>query len=275
LTENRNGEYDGEEMLEGWEFTVVDPAGVIVPEAVGASVALIGSGTTGADGTLTFTGLNPGEVDVTETLKDGWDSTTGLTRDAQIVAGQTTHVWFGNVEEYLPFTELDLAITKVADDHTVDEGQLVTYTLTYWNLMTEEDAYDYTIVDDYDERYLTIVNAGGGVVSGGKITWTFAGPLSYEMGKQTLTYTARVIADMPDRATNIDNRVVIDDDRDFNPDNDWDDERVLYTPNDPGDPDDPFLPFTGGDYWMLLVAAVTAAGVGLVLRVDPKHVVQD
>jgi len=275
LDENRNGEYDGEEMLEGWEFTVVDPAGVIVPEAVGASVALIGSGTTGADGTLTFTGLNPGEVDVTETLKDGWDSTTGLTRDAQIVAGQTTHVWFGNVEEYLPFTELDLAITKVADDHTVDEGQLVTYTLTYWNLMTEEDAYDYTIVDDYDERYLTIVNAGGGVVSGGKITWTFAGPLSYEMGKQTLTYTARVIADMPDRATNIDNRVVIDDDRDFNPDNDWDDERVLYTPNDPGDPDDPFLPFTGGDYWMLLVAAVTAAGVGLVLRVDPKHVVQD
>ena len=120
---------------------------------------------------------------MTETLQSGWKSTTGLSEEAQIVAGQTTHVWFGNAEEFLPFTELDLTITKVADDHTVVEGQLVTYTLTWWNLMEEEDAYNYTIVDDYDERYITIVNANGGVVSGGKITWTFAGPLSKAMGQ--------------------------------------------------------------------------------------------
>lgn len=271
LDENRNGQYDDEEMLEGWEFTVVNPADVILPDQIGASVALIGSGMTGADGTLTFNGLTPGELDVTETPKEGWDCTTGLTREVQIVAGQTTHVWYGNAEDFLPFTELDLAITKVADDHTVNEGQLVTYTLTYWNLMSEEDAYDYTIVDDFDERYLAIVNAGGGTVSGGKITWEFAGPLSMAMGKQTITYTARVIADMPDKTTNIDNAVVIDDDRDFNPDNNRDDERVIYTPDDPGDPDDPFLPFTGGDYWMLLVSAATAVGIGLVLRSGPKR----
>lgn len=249
-----------EDMLEGWEFSVINPAGPVV-EDVSASVALIGSGKTNAAGTLTFVDLEPGTLRVTETLQDGWKSTTGLTRDAVIVAGQTTHVWFGNVP-FAPFTELDLAITKLADDHTVDEGQLVTYTLTYWNLMTEEDAYNYTIVDDYDERYLTIVNANGGVVSGGKITWTFAGPLSAAMGKQTLTYTARVVADMPDKTTNIDNVVVIDDDRDFNYSNNKDDERVVYTP------DEPFLPFTGGSYWILLVAAATAAGIGLVLRVD-------
>ena len=252
-----------EPMLEGWEFTVTNPAGPIVND-VSAAIALIGSGKTNGAGTLTFTDLDPGTLRVTETLQDGWECTTGLTRDVQIVAGQTTHVWFGN-KPFMTFKELDLAITKVADDHTVDEGQLVTYTLTYWNLMTEEDAYDYTIVDDYDERYLTIVNANGGVVSDGKITWKFAGPLSAAMGKQTLTYTARVIADMPDRTTNIDNIVVIDDDRDFNYSNNRDDERIVYTP------DEPFLPFTGGNYWMLLIAAATAAGIGLMLRIEPRR----
>jgi len=267
--ENENGEYDtGEAMLPGWEFTVVNPAGPVVPNAVDASVALIGSGQTGTDGTLGFGDLNPGTVIITETMQDGWKSTTGISEEAQIVAGQTTHVWFGNAEDFLRFTELDLAITKVADDHTVDEGQLVTYTLTWWNLMTEEDAIDYTIVDDYDERYLTIVNANGGTVAGGKITWTFAGPLSAAMGKQTLSYTARVIADMPDAVTNIDNVVVIDDDRDFNPTNNRDDERVVYRPTTP---DDPFLPFTGGEYLMLLIAAATAASVGLVLRVQSRQ----
>ena len=34
----------------------------------------------------------------------------------------------------------------------------------------------------------------------------------------------------------------------------------------PRRPDDPFLPFTGGDYTMLLIAALSAAGIGLVLR---------
>lgn len=248
--DDQDGVHDGvEDMLQGWEFTLYDAEG-----------AVVGSGLTDANGLLVFPDLAPGDYTVIETLKPGWKNTTSLTQRVVVIDDETVSVWFGNVE-FLTFTELDLAITKLADDHTVDEGQLVTYTLTYWNLMTEEDAYDYTIVDDYDERYITIVNANGGTVAGGKISWKFAGPLSYEMGKQTLTYTARVSSDMPNKKTYIDNVVVIDDDRDFNYSNNRDDERIVYQPEG-----EPFLPFTGGEYRLLLGFAVAAAVLGLLLR---------
>jgi hypothetical protein len=247
---DKDGVHDGvEDMLAGWEFTLYDSTG-----------AKVSSGITNANGLLVFSDLTPGDYTVVETLQPGWKNTTSLTQHVVVVDDETVSVWFGNVE-FMAFTELDLAITKLADDHTVDEGQLVTYTLTYWNLMTEEDAYDYTIVDDYDERYLTIVNANGGTVADGKITWKFPGPLSYEMGKQTLTYTARVSSNMPDKTTYIDNTVVIDDDRDFNYSNNWDDERIVYRPEG-----EPFLPFTGGEYRLLLGFAVAAAVLGLLLR---------
>lgn len=248
--DDEDGIHDGvEDMLEGWEFTLYDAEG-----------AVVGSGLTDANGLLVFPDLTPGDYTVVETLKPGWKNTTSLTQHVVVIDDQTVSVWFGNVD-FMPFTELDLAITKLADDHTVDEGQLVTYTLTYWNLMTEEDAYDYTIVDDYDERYISIVNANGGTVADGKISWRFAGPLSYEMGKQTLTYTARVSSTMPARTTYIDNVVVIDDDRDFNYTNNKDDERIVYRPEG-----EPFLPFTGGEYRLLLGFAVAAAVLGLLLR---------
>ena len=248
--EDQDGVHDGpEDMLAGWEFTLYDAEG-----------AVVASGLTDANGLLVFSDLTPGDYTVVETLKPGWKNTTSLTQDVVVIDDETVSVWFGNVD-FLAFTELDLAITKLADDHTVDEGQLVTYTLTYWNLMTEEDAYDYTIVDDYDERYITIVNANGGTVANGKISWKFAGPLSYEMGKQTLTYTARVSSDMPNKTTYIDNVVVIDDDRDFNYSNNRDDERIVYQPEG-----EPFLPFTGGEYRLLLGFAVAAAVLGLLLR---------
>lgn len=248
--DDEDGVHDGvEDMLEGWEFTLYDAQG-----------AVVSTGKTDANGLLVFSDLTPGDYTVVETLKPGWKNTTSLTQHVVVIDDETVAAWFGNVE-FLTFTELDLAITKLADDHTVDEGQLVTYTLTYWNLMTEEDAYDYTIVDDYDERYMTIVNANGGTVADGKISWKFAGPLSYEMGKQTLTYTARVSSDMPEKTTYIDNVVVIDDDRDFNYSNNRDDERVVYRPEG-----EPFLPFTGGEYRLLFGFAVAAAVLGLLLR---------
>jgi len=248
--EDEDGVHDGpEDMLAGWEFVLYDAEG-----------AVVGSGLTDANGLLVFPDLAPGDYTVVETLKPGWKNTTSLSQHVVVVDDQTVSVWFGNVD-FLTFTELDLAITKLADDHTVDEGQLVTYTLTYWNLMTEEDAYDYTIVDDYDERYITIVNANGGTVANVKISWKFAGPLSFEMGKQTLTYTARVSSDMPNKKTYIDNVVVIDDDRDFNYSNNRDDERIVYQPEG-----EPFLPFTGGEYRLLLGFAVAAAVLGLLLR---------
>ncbi len=260
LDANKNGDYDdGEEMLEDWEFTVTregDP----VADVSAAYIMLIGVGNTDEDGELSYTGLEPGDdYVVTETLKPGWDNTTPLSQGVEIVSGQTAELWFGNVEEFMPFTELDLAITKVADDHSVVEGQLVKYTLTYWN-NGDLAAENFTIVDDYDESYLSIVDAAGGVVSGGKITWTLAGPLAKADGMKTITYTARVITDMPDKTTNIDNVVVISHPRDADPTNNSDNERVVYTWSEP------FLPFTGGDYTLLIGFAVAAVALGLLLR---------
>lgn len=254
LDENGNGEYEpllGESLLEGWEFSLSD------------GESELDSGMTGEDGMLLFADLEAGTYSVTETLIEGWDNTTPLTQEAEVVSGETTHLFFGNMEESLPFTELDLAITKLADKHVANPGDLITYTLTYRNL-GDLPAEDYTIVDDFDERYVSIVNANGGVVSGGKITWTFAGPLTKEAGPQTLTYTVRVISGMPLGTTRIDNVVVIDHPLDENPANDRDDERVVVTVSEP------FLPFTGGEYLLLLAAALITGAAGLVLRVKPQ-----
>ena len=257
---NRNGVHDaGEPMLEDWEFTVTREVDIQLEDIAPSAIMLIGSGLTDADGELHFGGLFPGEYTVTETPQEGWDNITPLVQTVEVVAGQTAEVWFGNAEKFLPFTELDLAITKIADDHTVDEGQLVKYTLTYWN-NGELAAEDFTIVDDYDERYLTIVDAAGGVVAGGKITWTLPGPLAKADGLKTITYTAKVIADMPDSTTNIDNVVEISHPRDTDPSNNKDNERVVYTVSEP------FLPFTGGEFVLLLGFAAAVGALGLLLR---------
>jgi len=256
---NEDGIHDpGEPPLQNWEFTVTLETPPIAPAISPAAIMLIGSGLTDVNGELSFMELLPDTYTVTETLQAGWENSTPLVQMVQVVANETTHVWFGNFEPTLPFTELDLAITKVADDHTVTEGQLVTYTLTYWN-NGDLPAENYTIVDDFDERYVTVVNANGGVVAGGKITWTLAGPLTKAMGMQTLTYTVRVIADMPDGTTNIDNVVVISHPRDTNPTNNTDNERVVHV-------GEPFLPFTGGEYLLLIGFAVAASAIGLLFR---------
>lgn len=252
-----------EPLLSGWEFSI---GGAGAPNAEVHLSAWLVKETTDGDGEIRLSDLPAGTtLTATETLKDGWTNTTPLTQSIQVVAGQTVHLWFGNVEEFLPFTELDLAIVKSVDDHTVQEGQLLTYTLTYWNTMDDESAYDYNIIDDYDERYLTIVDAAGGTVADGKIRWDFAGPLAKADGTRTITYTARVISDMPDVRTNIDNIVRIWDDKDSDPSNNQDDQRVVYDPQT-----DPFLPFTGGEAGLLVTIAVFTGAAGLSLRRKPK-----
>ncbi|MDO8879436.1 MAG: hypothetical protein Q7W44_01330, partial [Coriobacteriia bacterium] len=218
-------------------------------------------GLTDIDGELLFGGLEPGVYTVTETLEDGWTNITPLSQDVTVVDGQTASLWFGNVEEFLPFTELDLAITKLANKAEADPGELITYTLTYWNT-GELAAYNFTITDDFDERYVTVVDAAGGTVVGGKITWTIAGPLAMEDGKQTITYTVRVKSAMPDGVTNVDNVVVIDHPLDSDPSNNTDDERVVVRVV----VEEPFLPFTGGEYALLIAIAAGAATLGTALR---------
>ncbi|MHB1135420.1 MAG: hypothetical protein ACYC1X_01335, partial [Coriobacteriia bacterium] len=163
------------------------------------------------------------------------------------------------VEPFLPFTEPDLAITKSVDKATAQPGQLLTYTLTYWNI-GEADAYDFTITDDFDQRYVTVVNAAGGVVSDGKIVWTLEGPLSEADGKQTITYTVRVISTMPVGTTNVDNVVVIVHPDDGDLSNNTDTARTVVRE------EEPFLPFTGGEYLLLIGLAAVAATAGAVLR---------
>jgi uncharacterized repeat protein (TIGR01451 family) len=247
---NGNGERDeGEDLLPGWEFTLTDAEGTPVD-----------SGVTGEDGTLVFGELLPGDYSVTETLKGGWISTTGVEKDAAVVGGEQASLWFGNLLPVVqpPEGELDLAITKQANRATAGPGDLVKYTLTYRNL-GETPAEDFTIVDDFDERYVTVVDAAGGVVAGGTITWTLAGPLSEADGPKTIEYTVRVNTMMPAGTTNIDNIVTISHPDDIDLTNNSDTERVSVTL-------EAFLPFTGGESLGLVLIALATAVAGLILR---------
>ena len=258
---DEDGVFDeGEPMLEGWEFTLEHDAPQVFFRVPSMTLfEVVGSGMTDADGHLHFGALVPGEYTVTETLQEGWTNTTPLAQVATVVEEPTAELWFGNVEEFLPFTELDLAITKSVNKATADPGELLTYTLTYWNT-SDVVAYDFTITDDYDQRYVTVVNAAGGTVADGKIVWTLAGPLDKADGKQTITYTVRVVNDMPDGTTNVDNVVVIRHPDDTDPSNNTDDARTVVRVGEP------FLPFTGGEYLLLIGLAALAASAGAVLR---------
>lgn len=246
--ENEDGLFDEDEpMLSGWTFTLYNSDGVEVD-----------SGTTDLNGEIIFAELAPGSYRAVETLQEGWDNTTALQQDVTISENETSDLWFGNVE-YLPYTELDLAITKKASTPSVGAGDVVTYTLTWWN-NGDLAATDYTIVDDFDERYVTIVDAAGGTVANGKITWHFAGPLSSEDGAMSLSYKVRIAADVPDSVSAVDNVVVISHPDDADLTNNTDNERVTIEA-------EPYLPYTGSEALLLLGVALAAAAIGITLRV--------
>lgn len=108
---DRDGVYDdGEPMLEDWGFTLT----AVYP---GAAPWQVGQGSTNANGELLFPNLEPSQHSggndnggpvsinyiVTETLPDGWVSTTGVTQENILVENrETTHVWFGNAREEEP-----------------------------------------------------------------------------------------------------------------------------------------------------------------------------
>lgn len=106
---------EGEPLLANWYFRVHDNAGL-----------QLDAGYTGDDGTILFANLPEGDVVVTETLKPGWNNTTGLTRSVSVVAGQTSHVFFGNVRCVEAPETGNLIIRKFEDldeDGTWDEGE--------------------------------------------------------------------------------------------------------------------------------------------------------
>ncbi len=267
---NGDGIWDeGEPGIEGWTIYLYRQAAPIVPSAApvpAPGYVLYATTLTGTGGAYHFSGVLPGTYYVAEEDREGWEMTVGPEGTFVVVGEQpVTGLTFGNTEPFLPFTDIDLAITKVANVETAVPGATITYTLTYRNL-GETEASDFTIVDDFDERYVTVTDAAGGVVSGGKITWSLAGPLAMADGPQIITYTVKVNSTMPTGTTNVDNVVVIDHPDDSNPTNDRDDERVIV--EDPFLPftDDPFLPFTGGEGLLLLTAALVSVGLGVMLR---------
>lgn len=260
-----NGEWDeGEPGMSGWTiylYRMMPELELAVAPAPLPGFGLYASTVTGVGGSYSFSGVLPGTYYVAEEDREGWIMTVGPEGTFALVGQQPiTGLDFGNTEEFLPFTDIDLAITKAADVTTSAPGATITYTLTYRNL-GETEATDFTIVDDFDEEHVTVTDPAGGVVADGKITWTLAGPLSMEDGAQTITYKVKVDASMPAGTTNIDNVVVIDHPDDTNPENDTDDDRVTVTVAD-----DPFLPFTGGEMLLLVSAAIASAATGLVLR---------
>ena len=67
---------------------------------------------------------------------------------------------------------------------------------------------------------------------------------------------------MPNGTTNVDNVVVIRHPDDSDPSNNTDDARTVVRVSD----EEPFLPFTGGEYLLLIGLAALAASAGALLR---------
>jgi uncharacterized repeat protein (TIGR01451 family) len=228
-------------------------------------------------GQVVFGPLYADTYSIDEVLPEGWFATVDLPLEVVLVEGQDQKVYIGNAEEpVLPFTDIDLAIEKQADVETASAGDLITYTLTYRNLGTTS-ASDFTIADDYNESLVEVVDAAGGTVSGGRITWELAGPLGPEDGPMTIVYVVRVLNPVPAGVTSIDNFVVISHPEDNNLENNDDEDTVAVepflpftpkpTPSNPTTPtSDPYLPYTGSEGWLLAMFAAAAIFAGASLR---------
>jgi len=252
-----NGVWDAPDEfgLPGWTiglYQAMDDQ--IVPRALpdaDLGFAEYASTVTGVDGSYSFTGVLPGTYYLAEDQQEGWTMTVGPIGTFEVVNGSAlVDKNFGNLEPFEPFT--DVSLTKSADKSVADPGDLVTYTLTYRNVGDSVVA-SVTVLDDYDQRYMTPVDVAGATASGGVLEWIDLVPL--EVGEsRSITYTMRVHSNMPTGLTHVDNVAVI------YPGGDRANWRVDVTV------DEPFLPFTGGEWMLLVLAAAVSMGVGLLLR---------
>ncbi len=264
---NGNGVWnEGEPGLAGWTIQLWRIPGQVSQDVVSpVTVAdLYAETVTGEGGSYAFEGALPGIYYVTEVLQNGWQQTLMPEGTFEIVNGtEISTLDFGN-RQLFP----DLAIQKSVEPTLAVRGDTVAYTLV-WENVGEYKAENYTITDDFDERYMAVVDPAGGVVADGKITWAFAGPIEPGAEPMTLTYTLQVLDTVPVDVTVVDNTVVIAHPDDTDLTNNTDEaalELEPFAPFTPTNPEEPFLPFTGGDVALLLFAAVASAGIGLVLR---------
>lgn len=91
---DRNGnavqDEEDEELLSGWQFRITGP------NSYDQTI------TTGEDGTASLEHLQPGKYTVTEILQNGWENTTGLTQEKDIVVNKSETFVFGNRKPELP-----------------------------------------------------------------------------------------------------------------------------------------------------------------------------
>ena len=259
-----DGEWDDDEPeLEGWTIELYRMA----PDQ---SWALYATTLTGADGSYFFTGLLPGVYTIVEVQQDGWVQTAGPESQGDFVFQAPSEmpegdVDFGNHEPpFAPFPEMSLV--KDVSKSEAAAGDTLTYTLTYTMDKGDLVATDvFTIVDDYDEQYMTVVDAAGGTVAGGKITWNLSGPLA-EGESGSITYTLKVSDEMPSGTTEIPNTACLDFVGDNTPEDNCDDALVTvrFAPFTPQG--EPFLPFTGFDGMRLALLAMLMVVAGVALR---------
>ncbi|MFW6047826.1 MAG: SdrD B-like domain-containing protein [Candidatus Natronoplasma sp.] len=89
--ENNNGEYDSEEeLLEDWTFNLWNTTD-------GEPNSIIATNVTGEEGYTMFWDLEPGYYAVQEVEQEPWCPTTDVIQYIEIVEGETSELWFGNV----------------------------------------------------------------------------------------------------------------------------------------------------------------------------------
>lgn len=187
----------------------------------------------------------------------------------------------------------DMGITKSASATSAEPSQAVVYTVVYTNHSTTAVS-DYVVSDDFDERYMAVVDAGGGTVDAGTITWTFSGAPLAPGESGTITYILKVLNSVPIGLTDVGNTVVVRLEGDQDSGNDSDDYVVKvdnpllpYEPEPEPKPtpvikpkpvvkaatpevvveeEEPFLPFTGGNAWLPWLLALGLAALGTTLR---------
>lgn len=261
--DDADGTWDeGEVGLAGWTiglYRAVPQVELAALPAPQPGFELVATTVTGPGGAYSFSGLLPGVYYVAEEMQDGWIQTLAPEGTFEVSNGTArTGLDFGNAEEILPFTAFEF--DKSADKTVAETGDLITYTLTY-RLAPDSAAWTdpIPVIDDYDERYVTPVDVAGGTVADGKITWVDNEDL-LDGQERTIVYTMRVKTGLPVGTTIIDNVALLDVQQGY--EDDW----TVRVTVEEADEEEPFLPFTGGEWMPLALAALAAAFLGITLR---------